>query len=110
MVASNGITVEDNLLTRVGSPYGSRTVVSNNALPSSGVFQFEIELVKIGEVNSYYWGFMFGISSSLHPIADGDWWDLSAIMFDTNTSYRAYIYQPNNSNTASEIKSSFLSM
>ena len=109
MVASDDITVKDGLLTRGGS-LGWRTVVSNNVLPSSGVFQFEIELVKIGEVKSNYGGFMFGISSSLHPITDGKNWDLSAIMFCTYTYWRGYIFQPNNSNTAQENKYNFLSM
>ena len=110
MVASKDITVVDNLLTRVGSSNGDRTVVSNKALPSSGVFKFEIEFVKIGEVNSNYDGFHFGISSSLHPITDGKYWDLSAIMFWTYTGCRGIISQPNNSNTAYEDKDNFLSM
>jgi len=105
-----GITVEGKLLTRVGYPNYWRTVVSNDPLPSSGVFQFEVEFVKIGEVRSDQTGFHFGISSSLNPITDDSVWKPSAIMFRAYTLNRGWIYRPNSSNTAVKYITNFLSM
>ena len=110
MVGSEYITVDDNLLTRVGSKKWT-SVISDNPLPSSGVFQFEVELLNIGQIDSRmkYHGFMFGLSSTLNPIPDGTFWKPSAIMFYIMTAHRGSIFQPDSSNKYSR-QNNFLSM
>jgi len=83
-------------LLRVGKEGWVHTF-ANQSIDWQGVSKFEVEITNVEAVKSTLNGFQFGISSTAHPVLDGQNNAIGAAMWCTNNvdSYKGYVKQNN---------------